>query len=180
MEMVNSASFLEGSPSWSPDGKSLLYGRALPGKGRPQSGIFVMDWTTRTSKLLPGSDHMRQPLWSGNGNRIVAQKGLGQLALFDFRTQGWTTLATGGGLWPAYSSKDGRYVFYQDYLGGEEQPIYRVEVASRKVERLLGLKQIPQSNVSGYLFGGMAPDGAPIVSVIRSNSDIYSLDLELP
>jgi len=180
MEMVNSASFLEGGPSWSPDGKSLLYGRALPGKGRPQSGIFVMDWTTRNSKLLPGSDHMRQPIWSGNGNRIVAQKGLGQLALFEFRTQRWTTLATGGGLWPAYSSKDGRYVFYQDYLGGEEQPIYRVEVAGRKVERLLGLKQIPQSNVSGYLFGGMAPDGAPIVSVIRSNSDIYSLDLELP
>lgn len=44
----------------------------------------------------------------------------------------------------------------------------------------MSLKQIPESNVAGYLFGGMAPRDAPIVSVSRTNSDIYALDLELP
>jgi len=55
-----------------------------------------------------------------------------------------------------------------------------VQVQSRKVEQLTSLKQIPQSNVTGFLFGGMAPGDAPIASVIRYNSDIYALDLELP
>ena len=45
---------------------------------------------------------------------------------------------------------------------------------------MMSSKQIPQSDSIGYLLAGMAPDDAPIATVIYTNSDIYALDVELP
>jgi hypothetical protein len=41
-------------------------------------------------------------------------------------------------------------------------------------------RQLLQSNVTGYVLAGLGPSDEPIASVIRSNSDLYALDLELP
>ena len=55
-----------------------------------------------------------------------------------------------------------------------------MRVTTRDVERMMDLKHVPQSNVTAYFFGGLTLEDAPIVSVRRSNSDIYALDLRLP
>jgi hypothetical protein len=41
-------------------------------------------------------------------------------------------------------------------------------------------RQIPQSNVAAYLMCGLAPGDEPVATLIRSNSDIYALDVDLP
>jgi hypothetical protein len=100
--------------------------------------------------------------------------------LFDFRTRRWTPLATGVGLGPPFWSRDGRYVYYQDAYAGADQPVFRVRIGNRRIERIASSRQLLQSNVTGYVLAGLAPGDAPVASVIRSNSDLYALDLDLP
>ena len=179
-QVIASTSYLEGSPNWSPDGKSLVFGGFPFAHAPVKWGICMMDWATRNVRFLPGSEQMSQPVWSPDGRYLAAYKDRAQLMLLDLGNQQWTPLAAGSSLVPPYWSRDGKYVYYQDYTAGSDQPISRVQISSRKVERMMSMKQIPQSNVNGYFFGGLAPDDAPIIAVIRTNSDIYALDLELP
>jgi hypothetical protein len=45
---------------------------------------------------------------------------------------------------------------------------------------MMSSKQIPQSDLDRYSFSGLAPDDAPIAVVVRTNSDIYALELDVP
>ena len=99
-------------------------------------------------------------------------------AAFDVRTQRWTLLARGNGMSPPFWGKSGKCLFYQNvYEPGE--PIRRIAL-NGKIEQRLSSRQIPQSGLSGWALAGVTPDDAPIAAVVRSNSDIYALELELP
>jgi len=174
------AAYVSGGASWSPDGKSLVFGCASFAGVPVKAGVYLMDLAERKVTFLEGSQELMQPVWSPDGRYIVAHRDRAQLLLFDLRTRQWTELGDGLGLGRPYWSHDGKYVYYQEEFGGPEQAISRVRVSNRKVERMMDLKHVPQSNVTAYFFGGLTPDDAPIVSVSRSNSDIYALDLKLP
>jgi Tol biopolymer transport system component len=139
-----------------------------------------MDWKTRKIESLPGSEGLSRAAWSPNPRYIAATNSAGlQILLFDFRTRQWTPLATGVGLGPPFWSRDGKYVYYQEAYAAE-QTVFRVRIGDRGIERVLSSRQLLQSNVTGYVLCGLAPRDAPIGSVIRSNSDIYALDVDLP
>jgi Tol biopolymer transport system component len=177
-ETVTSTPAAERDPSWSPDGNFLLFARGLPGG---TLSLCVMDWKTRKTELLPGSERLSRPAWSPDPRYIAATDSAGsQILLFDFDSRQWTPLATGAGLSPPFWSRDGKYVYYQDVLGGPEQPIFRVRIGNRGIERMMDSRQLLQSNVTGYTLNGLAPDDAPIATLLRSNSDIYALDVDLP
>ena len=166
------------APHWSPDGKSVLFLRSIPG-GPDPLGLYVADLATRKIRLVPGSNALMRPAWSPDGRFIAASVAGKDILLFDFKTGRWTTLLKGslsGGL---FWSRGGQYIYYQEVFE-VGQPIYRIAAGNRKIERLMSADQIPQSNLTSYVLAGLAPDGAPIASVIRSNSDIYALDLDLP
>ena len=179
-EPVPASSYIVGTPNWSPDGKSLLFSVDPPAGNPVKPGIYIADLTTAQTRWLPGSGDLFYPTWSQDGRYVVAHRARTQLMLFDFRTGRWTFLARGVGLGFLYWAGDDKYVYYQDTFGGPEQAISRVHILTRRVERIAGMKQIPQSNVTAYLMGGLAPGDVPIACVFRSNADIYSLDLETP
>ena len=137
-----------------------------------------MDWKTRKTRFLPGSEDLAMSAWSPDGRHIAATDGV-QLRVFDIRNERWIFLASGKAITPPYWSRSGKYVYYQDEFE-PEQPIWRVSIDGRKVERMMSSRQIPQSDLSGYELVGLAPDDAPIASIVRTNSDIYALELELP
>ena len=173
--------FIEGDASWSPDGNSLVFARILPAGVAGQAGLYVMEWKTRKIKFLPGSDGLARAAWSPDSRYLAATGRDGfKIQLLDLQTGQWSLLASGTGLGVPLWSRDSQYVLFQEVLGGPEQPVYRVSIRSRKIEKMAGASQIPQSNVTGYVVTGLAPDDAPVATVLRSNSDIYALDLDLP
>ncbi len=175
-ESITTDPFGDHEPSWSPDGNSLLFSRGAPGA----SELYVMDWKTRKAELVPGSEGFSRAAWSPDPRYIAATSSEGsQIRLFDFRTRQWTPLVTGVGLGPPFWSRDGKYVYYQDVFVSVDQPVFRVRIGNRRIERVVSSQQLLQSNVTGYVLGGLAPGDAPIASVIRSNSDIYALDVDL-
>jgi len=179
-QAITSAPFDDGFPNWSPDGNSLLFSRALPPGVSGQSGLYVMDWKTRQAELLPGSGALTQAIWSPNPRYIAATVGGDALVLFDFHTRRWARLATGTGMGRPFWSHDGNYLYYQGVLEGTGQPIYRVTIPGGKVRKMWTLQQIPQSNVTSYVLKGLSPSDEPIVVVMRNNSNIYALDVDLP
>jgi dipeptidyl aminopeptidase/acylaminoacyl peptidase len=149
--------------------------------GDPGGGLYIADRKTRKTTLVPGSEPLSRARWSPDGRYIAATQPDGlRLQLYEVKTRRWMPLASGEGLGPPLWSKDGRYVYYQESMQGVEQPIFRVRISSGKIERVAGARQIPQSDLAGYVLAGLTPDDAPIASLIRTNSDVYSLDLDLP
>jgi len=71
-------------------------------------------------------------------------------------------------------------VYYQHIYDGEEQPIFRVRIKDRKVEQITTSRQILRADVLSYSMTGLTPDNSPVASLVRRNSDLYALELDLP
>ena len=179
-ETLTPNSVNEADPGWSPDGESLVFTRFETLSFPAKHSLYVLNWKTRKAQPLPDSDDLEKPAWSFDSRYIVANRKGAELDLFDFRSGSWSVLAVGHGMTVPFWSRDSQYVYYQNLLDGAEQPIYRVRIRDGKSERLMDARQIPQSNVTGYTLSGLGPDNAPIANILRSNSDIYALDLDLP
>jgi Tol biopolymer transport system component len=176
-ERISSPPSIGLEPNWSPDGNSVLFGAGTP----PASTLYVMNLKTRKSEAVPGSEGLSRPSWSPDPRYIAATNWQGsEIRLFDFHSRVWTPLVGGVAMGPPFWSHDGKYVYYQDAFAEADQPVFRVRIADRKSERVVSSRQLLQSNVTGYTFAGLAPGDAPVASLIRSNSDLYALDLDLP
>jgi len=170
-------------PDWSPDGKLLLFARSMmsaPGVWWP--AIYLFDLSSRTVQMVPGSEGMEGAQWSPDGKyAAAADRKNHKLALFDSVRQQWSELADGPPYgWAIRWSADGRYVYYQHVYAGEEQPIFRVRLSDHKVEQITSSRQMLRADVLSYSMTGLAPDDSPLASLVRRNSDVYALELDLP
>lgn len=169
--------------NWSPDGNTLMFARTfLDHDGNTiASSICTVDLRTKQVSKLPGSDDMGPPSWSPDGRYAAAQSGdFRKLMLFDFPSQHWRELASGGFIHNPRWSHDSKFVYYQDTHEGEEQPIYRIAIAGGKPEKVASRKQLMSADVSSYRFDTLDPNDNPVALVVRRNSDVYALDLSLP
>lgn len=60
------------------------------------------------------------------------------------------------------------------------QPVYRLRLSDRKRELVATFETVLRSGIQRCGFLGLAPDGSLIAAVVRTNADIYALDLYLP
>jgi DNA-binding winged helix-turn-helix (wHTH) protein/Tol biopolymer transport system component len=169
-----------GLVGWSADGASLFFWR-ISDSGAPELGLYVLDLKTRHASLLPGSLGLHHGSVSPDGRYVAALRPDGKtLVLFDLRTDQQTVLAHGAAIAQPYWSRDGRTVIFQDIFQGTDQPIYRVRIDDRKVERVTNFAQPFAADVTGYRLTGVAPDSQVLAVLIRSNSDLYALDVDFP
>lgn len=181
-EMLTSAAGSAGEPSFSPDGRQVLFLRwTTRVEGGPHSAVYILDMATRRITHLPGTDGFEGVHWSPDGKYAAASdQNHHKLMLYNFAAQRWSVLSDGTPYgWGIRWSSDSRYVYYQHWEG-EEQPIFRVRISDRKVEQITSARQILRGDLLGYTMTGLTPDNSPVASLTHRNSDIYVLELELP
>ena len=123
-------------PSWAPDGKSQLFHRMQT--SQDPFAIYSLELASGHATEMPGSRGLTDPVFSPDGSYVAAQADDDdrKLMLFDFQTRQWTHLVTAHTLFGVYWSRDGSWLYYQDVFGGVEQPIYRIHIPDRRVERV--------------------------------------------
>jgi Tol biopolymer transport system component/DNA-binding winged helix-turn-helix (wHTH) protein len=174
----------DSSPSWFPDGNAILY-RHQPPPGDQTSdprGLYRLSLQTGEKTRIPASEEKTDPALSPDGLSVLAvSEDLRKLSLFNFRTGEWRDLASGVFLRSPCWSRDSRFIYFQDYYQGSEQPIYRVRLSDGHLEKVATSAQFQRSDVfHGYVFQGLAPDGSTVVSLVRNKSDVFALELDLP
>ncbi|HEY6350618.1 MAG TPA: winged helix-turn-helix domain-containing protein [Candidatus Angelobacter sp.] len=173
----------DGEPSYSPDGRFILFQHWTTNEtGGRHPLIYLLAVNTREVHAVPGSEGFDGVHWSPDGKYAAASDQVHhKLMLFDFARQRWSVLSDGTPYgWGIRWSSDSRYVYYQQTDFGEEQPIFRVRISDHKVEQVTSDRQILRGDVLGYSMTGLTPDNSPLSSLVRRNSDIYVLDLDLP
>jgi Tol biopolymer transport system component len=175
--------FKDSDPSWSADGKTVLCRReTVPnGSGPPKQGVYVWMPGSSQSDLIPGSEELERPRWSRDGRYVagVTQKGR-RIMLFDLHTRQWVVIAEANYINGPFWSRDSMYVYFQDFYQGGDEPSYRYEIATRRIETLTSYERIGDADILAYTLTGVAPDGSPLAMLIHKSGDIYALDLNLP
>jgi serine/threonine protein kinase len=177
-QLLSPADQTESEPQWLPNGKSVVFS-GLPWLGpsaEKASSIRILDLRTNARSTLPGSEGLWQPRPSHDGLYVAALSAASdKLMLYDFRTRRWTVVLSIKNISNANWSHDDRYIFF-DTLGVDDPAVYRVAVASRKLEQLASLKNFRLTDLFQSTMT-LAPDDSPIILRDTGIEEIYSLEL---
>jgi Tol biopolymer transport system component len=168
-------------PSWSKDGKTLMFG-VFPVSGNLGSTkIMLLDLKAHALTQLVGSEGICCPRWSPDGRYVAALSGDNQkLLLLDLATQKWRQLADKTGtLGYMTSSPDSKYLGL-DTSFNADAGFFRVRVPDGQIRRVVSLKNVRRFLPAWGEWSGMAPDGSPLVVRDISTEEIYALDWQLP
>jgi Tol biopolymer transport system component/DNA-binding winged helix-turn-helix (wHTH) protein len=166
-------------PSWSPDGKSIVFGGTndAMGKDNATRTLDIVDVASGALQEISGSTGLFSPRWSPDGRYIAAltldQR---QVRLYTVSTRTWTTLAVPSGADPIWSP-DSRYLFVHASLD-PAQPIDRVSIPDGHVDQVVRLADSREHDAVDYVFGGLTEDNRPLVRARIFTGNFYALDLK--
>jgi dipeptidyl aminopeptidase/acylaminoacyl peptidase len=168
---IPSAGGSQGYPSWSPDGKTLIYG-IVSTSLREEVYIRVADLTTGKVTKLEGSDGLFAPRWAPDGSMIAALPFSGDrnLMILNLNHHRWQAAAARRVDWPSWSP-DSRSVLCRS---GDLVLEYRVDTG--KFQTITTMKPEEIGGYSHWI--GIGPGGAPLRTLNRDSRQIYSLQLD--
>jgi Tol biopolymer transport system component len=136
-------------PSWSADGKELLFGvfpfanQQGSSGGQSSSKLMLLNLDNRTQRQIPDSGGICCPRWSPDGRYVVALSAdNAKLLLFDMAMQKWRMLADNMGTFGYMTwSPDSEYIGFDTSFVADSS-YFRVRPADGRMERVLSLKDI--------------------------------------
>lgn len=166
-------------PSWSPDGKSIVFGDTNDTMGKDNSTrtLHIVDIASHSIQDVPDSKGLFSPRWSPDGHYIAALSlDQRQVRLYTVATRTWTTLNVPSGADPIWSP-DSHYLFIHASLD-PAQPIDRVSIPDGHVDEIVRLADSREHDAVDYVFGGLSPDNRPLIRARIFTGNFYSLDLK--
>jgi Tol biopolymer transport system component len=168
----------ETDPTWTPDGKSIVFSRSAVA-GRGARAIYSVNLDNGNLTQIPDSGQVYSPRLSPDGRFISALRNDGKaLMLFELKTNRWSTVAEGEALSYNEWSPDSKYVYWRLNRGGSGH-LVRIRIDDRRIEELLDLKDFPALVDDFANWIGLTPDGGVLLMRDRSLQEIYALDLRL-
>jgi serine/threonine protein kinase/Tol biopolymer transport system component len=165
----------ETDPTWSPDGRKIVFSTSPEVGKDPNSVVTVLDFSSNKVTPLPGSVGMASPHWSPDGRSIVATSfDLDTMKLFDLKTEKWSVLYKGDTAFPTWS-RDSRFIYFLRYIG--DPAILRISASGGNAERIADMKDVPTTGYYG-LWMGLDPTDAPLLLRNVGTEDVYALTLE--
>jgi len=167
------------SGDWRTDGRQIVLDVQEMESGR-EPDIRILDLESNKLTKLLGSDGLIEPRWSADGRYIAAlNPAKKQVWLYDCKLEKWSVLSEANFPAALRWSPSGDALYYQD-VDEVEESIFRVPMATRETERVLGLGDILSLGAARGIFTGLSPDGSVYVTVDHGDVDVYAVDLRLP
>jgi Tol biopolymer transport system component/predicted Ser/Thr protein kinase len=166
--------------NWSPDGRSLLFGAIR--RDSMERSLELLELESRQISILPGSKGLYGPLWSPDG-RYIAAAAMDTTALkvFNCATREWTEMVAGPGHPQGFESwsHDSTALYFLRAWEDEGRGVYRVDIASRKVVRVIDLRD---THLTGWFsaYFGLTPDDSPLVLRDASTAEVYAAEWQAP
>jgi Tol biopolymer transport system component len=164
----------QGAPTWSPDGKSLVYGN-VHCQEEQTCAIHKIDLKTGVVNVIPDSRGLATARWSPDGRYIAALNPVRrEVYVFNLAHQKWRRLAGGVNGDDLNWSSDSRYLYAASSMSGQAE-ILRVPIDIGKVELVLNLDSLSKS--VGYLgpWFSLTPGDSIILNRWLDGSEIYAL-----
>lgn len=172
----------QGVPSWSPDGKSVAIAVNVDAarESKLPRGIFILNRESHEVTKLPESEGMTNPLWSPDGKYFTAKTPDERSILrYDWNSRKWTSIASDTQLGGLSWSSDSKYLYVQNIIQ-QGQPIYRLRAGDFRSELYLNLNSLLSEGIVRCALQTVAPDGSPVLALIRKGVHLYAVDLDLP
>jgi Tol biopolymer transport system component len=165
----------QGAPTWSDDGKSLVYGNVVC-REIQACWIRIMNLSTRQTEKLPGSHGFRTARWSPDGRYIAAlHPETHELMMFDTRKRRWSVLAdsiTGDNLnW----SSDSQFV-YADSPQREKPAIERIRVSDGQRSTAMSLSFLQKAPGQIDFWFGLTPSNELLLNHLNTANEVYAVE----
>jgi len=169
----------QGSPTWLPDGHTLVFGRQpwLEAGKRLPVQVEKIDLRTHQLSEISGSEEMVTPVVSPDGKFLAALHGPDtRVALYEFANSKWTNFDQGTNYRPAWAA-DSSILYFATRTG----QLFSYDAFQQQL-KLLG--KVPVSiaitgaQLQGMNFFLIGRDGAPLVIRDQSSSQVYALKLK--
>lgn len=167
----------QGAPTWSPDGRYLVYGRVLCQEEKT-CAIEQIDLKTGEQKMVPGSEGLSTARWSPDGRYIAALlSDKFQVFLLDRETGRWRKLADDVNGNDLAWAPDSRAV-YASKPDGARPEVIRISLSNNKADPAVDLTNF--SKLAGRIdtWFAVTPDDSILFLHIVNGHDIYALHYE--
>lgn len=165
----------ETDPSWSPDGKKIVYSTCPALGASSNSDLRILDLSSGQSALLPGSKGLVAPHWSPDGKFISALTlDAMSMKVLSIESGKWSALNTGSVAFPEWSH-DSRYIYYLRWKG--DATLVRMRPGDAEPEVVA---DVSTEHFTGFFTSWMNldPSDAPLLLRDIGSDDIYALSLE--